>query len=183
MHGLLPLSDPGVSFLINETISESISNLDEGNNSLYEDLDKVTKLKYTFKSKHEKYSRTINQEYSAIITRLNNRKQELFDELDSLFTPIFSKLDILLSEIEKAIRENNEIIEKLGKVKQMPVETKVQSLNVIHSKTVNLKMMEKVCERAKILPCLDVDSSKILENLEYWGRFRVPSNGFLRFLM
>ena len=183
MHNLVSLLDPILPAMIEENLNETLSNLQSKNSSLFEDLEKITRLKYMFKSKYDKYMRTLNQEYSIILNRLNTRKRELIDELDGHFSPVFSKFDILLTELDKTLTENSALIENLTKLKTMPVKKQVKNLDQFQGKFINKKMMEKVCDRAKVFPILTIDSNKIISLIEFWGKFKIPSTNFLGFFM
>ena len=183
MHGIVPLTDPNLSFQIDDQLSQAHSDLIQNKNNLLSYLEKATKIKEISTLSHEKILENVVSEFELVLNCIHARKREILEELNGFFTPIFSKIDILLTEINQALAKTNFEMSNIEKTKKMKITHKVKSIKSFQIQCINEKMMEKVLDRASHLPSFSIDSTKILSCLQVFGKFRVPSTNFFSFLM
>lgn len=183
MHGIVPITDPSLLSQVDDQLSETFSELELNRINLLRQLEKVTKIKEVSSLSHGKIIKSVEDEFAIVLNGINARKREILEELDGYFTPIFSKLDTLLVEIEQALKKTNLELSYEEKSKTDSLSRKLKYIKSFKPKYINEKMIEKVSSRAATLPTFSIDSSKILSNLQVLGKFRVPSSGFFSFLI
>lgn len=183
MHGIVPITDPGLLSQVDDQLNETFSELELNKINLLRQLEKVTKIKEVSSLSHGNILKSVEDEFEILLNGICARKREILEELDGYFTPIFSKIDTLLVEIEQALKKTNLELSYEEKSKSSSINQKLKYIKSFKPKYINEKMIEKVASRASTLPTFSIDSTKLLNNLQVLGRFRVPSSGFFSFLI
>ena len=89
MHGIVPLSDPNLSFQIDDQLSQAHFDLMQNKNNLITHLQKVNKIKEISTLSHEKILKSVVSEFELILSSIHARKSEILEELDGYFTVEF----------------------------------------------------------------------------------------------
>ncbi|OMJ68998.1 hypothetical protein SteCoe_33406 [Stentor coeruleus] len=158
-HGLMSIDDTNVLIYIEEKLDKAFCRLKEANDELKMDLEKVLKEKEKVCSQEVQIVESLYEKFDCLIRLLQVRKQELMSEVEGFFRPVSSKIEVMIGELEDAIKGNTEEMEEIFKIRDMKVFEQIERLRIFKVKGFNKLVLGEVAERCKRLPkmslCID----------------------------
>lgn len=160
-HGVLAIDDRNVLIYIEEKLEKAFYKLELANQDLRADLEKVLKVREDVSYQEVKIVECLHEGFDCLIRMLQVRKQELLSEVEGFFRPVSSKIEVLMKELEDAIKGNMGEIEEISRIREMKVPEQLEKLRTFVVKGFNKLVLKEVVERYRKLPSLSLCIDKI----------------------
>ena len=175
MHGVISLKDPSLQTSISDKLSNAFEKLNETNKILKNDLEKVFEVKNSLLFKEAKIYKKINKTFDKLLDCVNLRKQEIIDEVESLYKPLSSKLDTLLTELDCVIQNNLNEMDFIEEIRRFKIKKQIEKIRPFKVQYINQNLVSKISERTTKLPVFIVKINKIVEEIQNCGKLQLES--------
>ena len=125
--------------------------------------------------KEAKIYKKINKTFDKLLDCVNLRKQEIIDEVESLYKPLSSKLDTLLTELDCVIQNNLNEMDFIEEIRRFKIKKQIEKIRPFKVQYINQNLVSKISERTTKLPVFIVKINKIVEEIQNCGKLQLES--------
>jgi hypothetical protein len=160
-HGVISVEDPNLPSFIQESLDNSCLLLAESCRNIRKYLEKIMRTKDKVVDKEKKIMEMVENGFGNLINLLQVRKEEIISEIERFYSPVSSKIDYLLYELEKGVNKNQEEIERVYNIKDLDIKRQLDEMKPFKSQSIDKKLMKKVFSQCRGLPSLSLSLDKI----------------------